>query len=168
MKPAVKAAVEELRVNLPGHIVRTKPDGRIDRRLHPGRGNYVVHDAQMKFGLDKDSARHEKISMFGHGPCQCVLNRDDGRRNCATLHAVENLRRPCAGNDRAPRQHALCRFVTERPEFALDRNFHGGFQQTGKVAGVGEKAQTVFEAALSPPATQIRFLTSTSASTPFE
>src|SRR5437016_10385771 len=63
--------------------MRQDPAQRVE--LHSGRGNYVVHDAQMKFGLDKDSARHKKISMFGHGSGKRVFNGDDGRSDRATL-----------------------------------------------------------------------------------
>src|SRR5271157_4238670 len=103
---------------------RMREDAADRIQLHSRRGNHIVADPQIKLAVDEDVSREQKVEMLGHGTGERVLDRDDRSLHRAVLHAVEYLCRAGARYHGATRQHSICAFVTERPEFALDCDFH--------------------------------------------
>src|ERR1039457_4029556 len=62
--------------------------------------------------------------MLSHRTRQRVLDRDHRTFYRSSLYALEDLDRTRAGHHLRSRQHRFRRFVAERTEFSLNRNFH--------------------------------------------
>ena len=74
--------------------------------------------------MNEDVSREQQVEVFGDGAGQRILDRNDSCLDRAILDAIEDLGRAGTWNNCRLRQHLARRFMTERAELSLNRNFH--------------------------------------------